>query len=226
MAHDKMFAGVLLAAAMGCATGALAAEADGKWVVGVSGGTLGIGPEIGYRYGAHAGVRASAGFLNFDHSEEIDDIDYDGKLKLGSVGLVADWYPFGGSFRLSAGARSNSNKIDLLAAPTATQTYEIGDRTYTGAQIGTLAGDVKFNKFSPSLTLGWGGKLADGFTVGFEAGVLFQGAPEINLAATGGLLANDPTFRAEVEKERLQAEDDAKDFKFWPVLQLHLLYRF
>jgi hypothetical protein len=171
-------------------------------------------------------VRANAAFLNFDHSEEIDDIDYDGELKLGSVGLVADWYPFGGSFRLSAGARSNSNKIDLLASPTAAQVYEIGDRQYSGAQIGVLTGDVKFKKFTPSLTLGWGGKLADGFTLGFEAGVLFQGSPKIDLAATGGLLANDPAFQAQVENERLQAEDDAEDFKFWPVLQLHLLYRF
>ena len=226
MAQNKMWAGVWLAAALGCATGAPAAQTEGKWIVGVSAGTLGIGPEVGYRYGAHAGVRANAGFLHFNHSEEIDDIDYDGKLKLGSVGLLADWYPFGGSFRLSAGARSNSNKVDLLAAPTATQVYKIGDRQYSGAQIGTLAGDVKFRKFTPSLTLGWGGKLAEGFTMGFEAGVLFQGSPKINLAATGGLLANDPSFQAQVENERLQAEEDAEDYKFWPVLQVHFLYRF
>ncbi len=67
--------------------------------------------------------------------------------------------------------------------------------------------------------------LGKGFTVGFEAGVLFQGSPKLNLAANGGLLANDPTFLQELEKERREAEDDA-DFKLWPVLQLNFAWRF
>lgn len=201
---------------------AMAAE-GGQWHVGVGGGTLGITPEVGYRFGSHAGVRVNGGFFDIDRDEEIDDIDYDASLKLNSIGVMADWYPFGGSFRLSAGARSNSNKLDLLATPTTSQ--EIGDETYTPEQIGTLTGGVRFKDFAPALTLGWGGKLGKGFTVGFEAGVLFQGSPKLNLAANGGLLANDPTFLAELEKERREAEDDA-DFKLWPVLQLNFAWRF
>lgn len=201
---------------------AMAAE-GGQWHVGVGGGTLGITPEVGYRFGSHAGVRVNGGFFDIDRDEEIDDIDYDASLKLSSIGVMADWYPFGGSFRLSAGARSNSNKLDLLATPTTSQ--EIGDQTYTPEQIGTLTGGVRFKDFAPALTLGWGGKLGKGFTVGFEAGVLFQGSPKLSLAANGGLLANDPTFLQELEKERREAEDDA-DFKLWPVLQLNFAWRF
>jgi hypothetical protein len=201
---------------------AMAAE-GGQWHVGVGGGTLGISPEVGYRFGSHAGVRVNGGFFDVDRDEEIDDIDYDASLKLNSMGVMADWYPFGGSFRLSAGARSNSNKLDLLATPTTSQ--EIGDETYTPEQIGTLTGGVRFKDFAPALTLGWGGKFGKGFTVGFEAGVLFQGSPKLSLAANGGLLANDPTFLAELEKERREAEEDA-DFKLWPVLQLNFAWRF
>jgi hypothetical protein len=203
--------------------GAMAAE-GGIWSVGVSGGTLGISPEVGYRFGEHGGLRLNGGFFDYDRSEEIDDIDYDGTLKLNSVGLMADWYPLGGSFRLSAGARSSSNRIDLAAVPTANQ--EIGDQTFTPAEIGRLDGRVDFKNFAPTVTLGWGGKFRNGFTIGFEAGVMMQGSPKLDLTASGGTLSSDPGFLAELEAERQEAEDDAKDFKFWPVLQLHFTYRF
>jgi hypothetical protein len=154
---------------------ATAAE-SGNWSVGVSGGTLGISPEIGYRFNKFGGLRANGGFFDYDRTEEIDDIDYDGTLKLNSVGVLADLYPFGGSFRISAGARSNDNRIDLVADE---GTVEIGDETYTQAEYGTIRGRVDFKSLAPTVTLGWGGKLKSGFTIGFEAGVMMQGSPRM-----------------------------------------------
>lgn len=223
MNRSRLAAAALLAA-MGCAAGA-AESGDGIWVVGASGGTLGISPEIGYRFGEHAGLRLNGGFFSHDRNEDIDDIDYDARLKLNSFGLLADWYPFGGGFRVSAGARSNSNKIDVVSTPGATETIEIGGEEYTGAQVGTLTGRVKFKSFSPSLTLGYGGKFKSGFTLGFEAGVLFQGAPKFSLAASGPIASN-PAFQQELADEIAQAEEDTEDFELWPVIQLHFLYRF
>jgi hypothetical protein len=201
---------------------ATAAE-DGNWSVGVSAGTLGISPEVGYRFNKFGGLRANGGFFNYDRTEEIDDIDYDGTLKLNSVGVLADLYPFGGSFRISAGMRSNDNRIDLVADE---GTVDIGDETYTQAEYGTIRGRVGFKNMAPTVTLGWGGKLKSGFTIGFEAGVMMQGSPRVALTSEGGSLSNNSTFLAELEEERAQAEEDADDFKLWPVLQLHFKYRF
>ncbi|MCC6632626.1 MAG: hypothetical protein IT482_11230 [Gammaproteobacteria bacterium] len=224
MSSARFLAAALLALTSGAySTPTLSAE-DGQWVVGVSGGTNGIAPEIGLRFGEHVGIRANGGFFNYSRTENIDDIDYDGKLKLNSVGLLADWFPMAGGFRISAGVRSNGNKIDLHATPTAN--VLVGDVSYTPAQVGNLDGKVEFNSLSPTLTLGYGGKLGSGFTLGFEAGVVMQGSPKINLASTGGTLSSNATFLAELEQERQQAEDDASDFKFWPVVQVHFLYRF
>jgi hypothetical protein len=39
---------------------------------------------------------------------------------------------------------------------------EVGDVTYTGAQIGTLNGEVRANKVAPTLTLGYGGGVGSG----------------------------------------------------------------
>lgn len=212
----------MLAAAMLLVAGTAAAE-EGSLSVGVSGGTLGISPEVGYRFNRAFGVRANGGFFNYDRSEDIDDVKYDGELKLKSVGVMADLYPFGGSFRISAGLRSNKNRIDLV---TEEASVEIGDETYTQAQFGTLRGRVGFKKTAPAVSLGWGGKLKKGFTVGFEAGVVLQGSPRMSLTSTGGTLSDDEDFLAELEQERRDAEDDADDFKLWPILQLHFKYRF
>lgn len=223
MSTARTLTAALLALAAGAHSGITGAAEGSQWVVGVSGGTNGIAPEVGYR-GEHLGIRANGGFLNYSRSEDIDDIDYDGKLKLNSLGLLADWYPMGGGFRISAGVRANDNKVNLLATPTTN--VEVGDVTYTPAQVGNLDGRVEFKSMAPTLTLGYGGKLGRGFTLGFEAGVVMQGSPKIQLASTGGTLSSNATFLAELEQERQQAEEDAKDFKFWPVVQVHFLYRF
>lgn len=203
-----------------------AAAEEGRVAVGVSGGTYGIGPELAYRFSEHAGVRVSAGFFSRNHSDDIDDIDYDTKVKLNSVGAALDWYPAGGGFRVSLGGRANNNKIHLRGTPSTN--VEIGDVTYSPAQVGTLTGTVEgAHSFAPTLTVGYGGKLAPGFTLGFELGVMAQGSPKIkNLQASGGTLSSNTAFLAELEQERQQAEDDVDNFKLWPVVQLQFLYRF
>lgn len=222
MIRAGVAAGVVFA---GCLAAAPAAQAEGNFALGISGGTLGIGPELSYRFNRALGVRLSGGFYDYTHSDELDDVDYDAKLKLSNFGGTLDVYPFGGGFRLSVGARSNSNEIDLVGAPT-TDT-EIGDDTYTPAQIGTLSGTIKTKKMAPVASIGYGGKLAKGFTVGFELGVYAQGSPRIeNLASTGGTLSTNPAFQAELDREEADIEDDADEYKLWPILSLHLLYRF
>lgn len=197
---------------------------EGSLAVGVSGGTLGIGPEISWRFSEHAGLRASGGFFDASRNDELDDIEYDGDLKLNSFGAMLDWYPFGGGFRLSAGARINNNEIDLEGTPTTT--VEIGDEEFTPAEIGTLSGTVKTKNLAPAFSLGYGAKLARGLAFTFELGVMMQGSPRIeNLTATG-LLAEDQDFLDQLALEEQRAEEDADDFKLWPIIQLGLVYRF
>jgi hypothetical protein len=137
---------------------------------------------------------------------------------------MLDLYPFGGGFRLSAGLRNNKNRIDLAGTPTTN--VEIGEITYTPAQVGTLSGTVHTKKSAPTFSLGYGGKLAKGFTFGFELGVMMQGSPKIeNLTATGTLASNQ-AFQQQLALEEQRAEDDADDFKLWPVIQIGLAYRF
>jgi hypothetical protein len=201
-----------------------ASAEDGKLAVGVTGGTLGLGPEISWRFSEHVGLRANGGFYDYDDTDDLDDIEYDAKLKLNSFGAMLDWYPFGGGFRLSVGGRINNNEIDLEGSPTTL--VEIGDVEYTPAEVGTLSGTVTTDSIAPAFTLGYGGRLAKGFTFSLELGVMLQGSPKINDLTASGTLANNPAFIQQLAIEEQRAEDDAHDFKLWPIIQIGLLYRF
>ncbi len=215
--------GLAGAVAMLAAAPALAQD-EATVTVGVTGGTLGLGPEIGYRVNPTIGVRANASFLGVSHDFDVDDIDYRGKVKLESYGAMIDVYPFQGSFRLSGGFRIDKNRVNLTATPTANVT--VGDVSYTPAQVGTLSGQVKASEFVPVATIGYAGGLTRGLKFGVDAGVMFQGKPKAqNLTATG-TLATNPAFIAELEKERLKVNRDMEDYRFYPVLQLSVFYAF
>ncbi|HWI85352.1 MAG TPA: hypothetical protein VNT42_03380 [Sphingomonas sp.] len=212
---------VLLLAGAALPVMAQSPEADkGRLSVGITGGTLGIGPEIGFRPSSHFGVRANATFLSIHRGFDSDDISYRGKVKLQSGGVMLDAYPFGGGFRVSAGARTNSNKARVIATPT--QPTEVGGTLYTPAQIGTLTGHADTKNFAPALTVGYGGKLREGFHFGVEAGALFEGRVRIRqFQSSSGLISP-----ADLEDERQSIQDDVDKYKVYPILQFIVSYRF
>lgn len=215
---------ILGGAALLAASPALAQQEASGFTVGVTGGTLGLGPEVGYRVSPMIGVRASASFLDVSHDFDIDDIDYHGKVKLESYGAMLDFYPFKGGLRLSGGFRIDKNRVNLTATPSSDVT--VGDAVFTPAQIGTLSGQVDADEFVPVLTVGYAGGVTRGLKFGIDAGVMFQGKPEAqNLRATGAFATN-PTFIAELEKERQKVNRDMEDYQFYPVVQLSIFYAF
>jgi hypothetical protein len=192
--------------------------------VGVTGGTYGLGLEAGYRFSERLGVRANSGSYKYDKSVSSGDFDIDGKAKLDSIGVAVDFYPFGGSFRVSAGLRSNKNKFSGLASPNGA-TVDVGGDTYTATEVGNLSGSARFKKSSPTLSVGWGGNFSTGVHFGVDLGVVAQGSPRL-AASSSGTLASDPTFQASLDDQLAGWQSDVKDYKLWPIVQLHLAYRF
>lgn len=118
----------------------------------------------------------------------------------------------------------NDNVLHLKARFTENQ--EIGGTTYTPGEIGTLSGEVGFEKSVPYAGIGWG-NAARGRGLGFslEIGAMFQGSPEVSLRGDGGL-AGDPAFEDDLRREEEEAEEDLEDFKIYPVVSLGLSYHF
>lgn len=201
------------------------AKAQDGWLrLAISGGTLGIGPEIDYR-SDRFGIRLQASLLDIGHDFEAGGIDYEGDVKLRSGGAMLDIYPFEKGWRISAGARVNGNRADIRATPRGP--IDIGDMTVGPSQTGTLLGKLRVREVAPAVTIGYGGSPKPGLSFGVEAGALFQGAPRVKmLRSEGGSLSNDPGFQAQLAQERVEIENDLDDYRLYPIVQVSLGYRF
>jgi hypothetical protein len=199
-----------------------------RFAIGAEAGTAGYGPVLVVTASKHFTLNVGYTWLNYDYDYTDTNGDYKAKLKLSNFQAMANWHPFAGTFHLSAGAFATENKMDMTGVPKAGNTYDIGGTIYTAAQVGTLTGAAEISSgVAPFLGLGWTKvPTKSGFGFFFEVGVLFINAPTVKLATTGGTLANDPTFKSNLHKEEQTINDDLSSFKYYPVAQLGLIYRF
>jgi hypothetical protein len=196
--------------------------------VGVKAGTLGAGLEIERALGDSFGARVGVNYFTYDYSGTEDDVSYNFDLNLQTVSLLLDWHPFKGTFRLSGGLMINGNDIDSTADLVPTESYNIGDSTFTAADLGTLTGKFDFNNVAPYLGLGWNTSFGSDRRWAFlcDLGVLFQGSPNVDLTSTGGIQSNNPFFLSELAKEEQNLQDDLDEYKYYPVVAIGLSYVF
>ncbi|WP_395780205.1 hypothetical protein [Aquidulcibacter sp.] len=190
--------------------------------VGVRAGTNGVGGEVGVRILPTLVLRGVAQGYDYGYDQTIDDIAYDGTMKLGSYGLQADFRPPVVPFYLTAGIFANDNQFDLVATP-ATNVV-IGNTTYTPAQVGTLSTKATFDDIA--YFVGAGLKLELGpIETALEAGVYYQGDPQVVYTSTG-LIASNPAFQADLALETAKIVDELDAARYWPMVTLHGRYKF
>lgn len=194
--------------------------AEDRFGVEVKAGTLGLGGDFAAQVIPMLGLRATLNQYDFSEGFDKSGIHYDGTLKVGGYGALADFYPTKGKFHLTAGLLSNRNKVDLVTKPDADLT--IGDNTYTPQQVGTLTGEMKFRSTVPYFGLGYGNPARGPHRVGFvfDIGVEPQGSPKASLTSSAGQV-----LQSDLDKEAAKIEDDTKNFKLWPVLALGISIR-
>ena len=195
------------------------AQAIGLGVTGKA-GSLGIGVEVTKSLVPMVNVRGGLNFLNYNFDQSEGGNEYDFDLKLRSFSVLVDFHPIPRrGLRLSGGIIFNNNHLDMVSVPSGS--YSIGNRTYSGAEVGTLTGKVDFKSTAPYVGIGWGNATNGRFGVAFDLGIVFQGSPQVALAATG-IVASDPTFIQELNRENQELENDISGFKYYPVISLGL----
>ncbi|MEW6764285.1 MAG: hypothetical protein AB1344_00680 [Pseudomonadota bacterium] len=219
---------LLLAALMAASTSPAMA---GDIAAGLVAGTAGFGAEVTYGVAKDFNLRGTLRGLDYDYDFTEDNIDYEGNLKLRNGGVTVDWFPFSGSFRLSAGAMYNGNEVKAKAKPnTLPATYTINDVDYV--IDGQVDASIDWRKFAPYVGIGWGNAVGKGsnWSVSFDLGVMFTGEPNTDLTATGTVngipVEDDAQFQSDLAAERNNLNDEIKDAKFYPVIQLGLHYKF
>lgn len=205
---------------------AVASPAAAQVAVGVNAGTPGLGVQAATQINESLVLRGALDGMSLSRDETYSDIAYSGKAKLLTGGVFADLHPGGGAFFVSGGAYVGKRKLDLRATPTTN--VEIGDVTYTPAQVGRLTGEAKLSNLQPFLGLGFDNTFVGDRSWGFRAlaGVAFSKAPKVKLEASGGTLSGNAAFLAELRKEEAETRKDAKDFRYFPVVQIGLTKRF
>lgn len=208
-----------------CAMACSAATAE-TVALGLNVGTPGVGVQAAAKVNDTIVLRGAVDGIGISRDEDYSDVAYEGKAKLFTGGLFADVHPGGGAFFVSGGAYVGKRKIELRAQPTAA--VDIGGQTFTPAQVGRLDGEAKLSKVQPFVGLGFDNTFVGDRGWGFRAlaGVSFSKRPDVELTASGGTLSNDANFQARLRAEEADARDDAKDFKYFPVVQVGLTRRF
>jgi hypothetical protein len=207
---------------------AAAAQAE----TGITGtlGSTGVGAHLSVPLQANLNFRTGLNYLNYSSDANTSDVDYELKMKLRTVDALLDYFPMGGSFRISAGLVYNGNKIDAHAKPTGTGTYTVNGNTYLASSVGTLDAKIDFRKSAPYLGIGWGNAAAAGKGWGFSSdiGVIFQGSPSSTLKNNDCVAPTQvcTQLAADLVAENVKLNDEASDFKVYPVIRFGASYRF
>lgn len=193
---------------------------------GVNVGTPGVGLQVSGQVSSMLVVRGNVDGMSLSRDEEYSGVDYDGKLKTMTGGLFADVHPGGAPFFVSGGAYFGKRRIDLDAQPSGP--VDIGGVTFTPAQVGRIAGKASLSDFQPFLGLGFDNTFSSDRTWGVRAlaGVAFSKKPQVELSSSGGVLSQDPAFQARLAQEEADLREDAKNIRYFPVLQVGLTRRF
>ncbi len=160
--------------------------------------SLGVGVKIGIGgvgfdaavpiFPGRLNVRGGAGFFSYSANETVNNQAVNANLKLNNAEVMADFFPFKGSFRLSAGLNVyNNTGVTGSTTIAGGSTIKIGNTTYTsdpasGQQI-TPNVSAKFGGNTvPRLTLGWGNLVPQGhkrFSFDTEFGIEITGTPKV-----------------------------------------------
>jgi hypothetical protein len=151
-------------------------------------------------------------------------ITYDARLKAERLGVFADWYPFGGRFRLTAGATSNDVNA-RLAATGVGKVVTIGSNSYTLQANDRFDATIGFPRSTPYLGIGWGHR--GGPTgLGFHADIGASIGRATVATAVSGNLSLAPTIAADVAAEEAQLRENVRKIRFIPQISMGVDYRF
>lgn len=188
--------------------------------VAARGGTLGLGAEAALPLGSRVVLRGGIGLLPFEVEGELDGIDLTLSLpdRWSNVGL--DLY-LNDVMRVGGGFLFKSEDVTLRATPVSPQ--ELGGRTFTSDEIGTLTGVLESENRAPYLLVGFGKHTASGIGLSLDLGVAFMKDTRVSLDSEGGTLSDDSTLREHLDAEARRFEDDLPRYmEIWPVLSLGL----
>jgi hypothetical protein len=219
---------------------ALPAAAAARTAAGARAGTTGLGVEVARDLGSALRARVAVAAWNEEREVAVSGVRYDGELELRNALALLDWHPGGRSFRLTAGAAWNRNRVVGTAPLAEVFADELADLErrgidLRGLDLGRARGEATTASLGPYLGFGWGaggrGNSGSGLGVSIDLGVFYHGRPSAELRPETSLpIGLVPGARAAldelIDREEREIEDEIEGYRLFPVLSLGLSYRF
>ena len=163
-------------------------------------------------------VRVTTGTLSVSDESTYDNNRYTTTTRYNNVGLIADFRPSAGRYRISGGLVFGNDRIDNVARDDAAL-LRIGRGIYPAGAAGTVTARVRFDRPSIYAGVGTGTGLIRGLALQLDGGVLVRNGTT-SVSATGPLGA-DPSFRADLERVR----NEQRTHIVVPVVSVGLVFR-
>ena len=208
-------------------------------------GVGGVGFDFATPMARKFNLRAGTDFFSYATSFQEEGANVGINLPLRSSHVAADWFPFGGRFRLSPQlVVGNNNRILATAVIPSGTTLTLNGQDYISSYSDPLhgSGRIDFRKVSPGLSFGFGNLIPrdhSHFSVPVEAGFYYVGQPQLQVAFTGS--ACDPNYPPSVGCESVNQDSSFQQslvaFKarndhnlsyasFFPIFSVGVGYRF
>jgi hypothetical protein len=214
LAMATTFAAALLASAESRAAEVYA-------IGGVPGTIFGIALPAGDRLGLRADI---GGWDRLERTIDREGVAYDARIKATRIGLFADWFVAGGTFRLTGGFTFNDIGAELSVAGPGRQ-VTFGTTTYTLGADDRFDGRVEMPAFTPYFGLGWGHNPSrTGW--GFVGDIgLSLGKPKVSGRASGSIVTSQPQIQDDVQREVLEFQQSIDGIRFFPQITFGASYR-
>ncbi len=188
--------------------------------LGLHAGTLGYGIDATYGISDKLNIRGQFNTIGLDDDDVDGGINYNYDLDWNTIGILVDWHPFTGGFRLSAGYFINNNEITGTGSGT---DIDVGNTTYSGTV--SLKSTISFRSSAPYFGVGWGNAVEKDNRLSFmvEFGALLQGSPDVSLVETS---PTPVVSQADLNAELAELQDDISEFDVYPVIAVGLAYQF
>ncbi len=198
-----------------------------KFSLGLLGGTLGYGAEVGYSPRERSNWQFRLGFTHVGYKKPFDvDVNDDSKLHLSPLVRMnllqvhADWFPFSrSSFHLTGGLGYQVNPSYAVLGTSDTGLI-LDDIDIKPEDFGEVQLKLRWWQVTPHLGLGVGRAVPKNrIGVGFELGCYYLGSPKIDFSTTG--LLDATTLPDQIP----QIEHNMRNYSFLPYLLFSLKYR-
>lgn len=199
------------------------------WFVSPQVSSLGLSGQVGYRTDYDFSVRGAWNQIDLHKSFKVDNVRYHSDIKLKSMGLLFDYFPWNNGFHFTAGIYRNDNKVRADGYLDGSIAIPIGNRTFhiDGKTLGEVNAKIEYAPIAPYLGVGYHSVTERGFSFAADLGVLYQGNARVSLEPPSRIRnINDPRINARTEQQKRDLESKANKARWYPVVSLGLTYTF